>query len=186
MAIRRLAYAMFDTAIGLCAIAWTEPAAPDGCNPIALFQLPGASAASTEARIAAKCGARASSRPPNHVAELIEKVRKHLTGQLQDFHDVAIDWTGVDPFSRQVYELARTIRPGHTSTYGEIARQLGQPGASRAVGRALANNPVPFLVPCHRVAAAGGKPGGFSAHGGRKTKARMLLIEGVTPVQLEL
>ena len=85
----------------------------------------------------------------------------------------------VGGFERRVYEHSRTIPPGSTSTYGEIAKALGQPGAARAVGQALGRNPLALIVPCHRVLAANGKAGGFSAHGGLGTKRRILAAEGV-------
>jgi methylated-DNA-[protein]-cysteine S-methyltransferase len=91
---------------------------------------------------------------------------------------VALDMTGVPEFNQRVYQAARTIRPGTTVSYGDIARQLGIPGSARAVGQALGRNPFPIVVPCHRVLAADGKTGGFSAPGGAATKLRMLAIEG--------
>ena len=84
---------------------------------------------------------------------------------------------GVAGFHRRVYDAARAIPPGKTLAYGEIAERIGAPGAARAVGQALGRNPFPIVVPCHRVLAAGGKIGGFSAHGGTATKRRMLAIE---------
>lgn len=183
--VKQLGYSMFETPLGVCGIAWGEPGDAGTRVAVAFFQLPEETAAMTEARIARKCGVRTASAPLPEIAELIERVRKHLGGEMQDFSDVTIDWDGVDAFSRQVYEVARKIPAGHTTTYGEIAKELGAPGAARAVGQAMGSNPVPLLVPCHRVVAAGGKPGGFSAHGGRKTKAKMLAIEGAMPVQLE-
>jgi methylated-DNA-[protein]-cysteine S-methyltransferase len=183
--VKQLGYSMFETPLGVCGIAWGEPRDAGARTAVAFFQLPEESTAMTEARIARKCGARTPSAPLPEIAELIERVRKHLGGEMQDFSDVTIDWDSVDAFSRQVYEAARKIPAGRTTTYGEIAKELGQPGSARAVGQAMGSNPVPLLVPCHRVVAAGGKPGGFSAHGGRKTKARMLAIEGAMPVQLE-
>jgi len=91
--------------------------------------------------------------------------------------DVALDLATVAPFNQRVYEIARAIRPGETSTYGQIAQAMGEPGAARAIGRALGDNPWPIIVPCHRVLAANGKPGGFSADGGLETKARLLTLE---------
>ena len=85
---------------------------------------------------------------------------------------------GVPEFHRRVYEAARAIPPGNTLSYGDIAKRVGAPGAARAVGQALGRNPFPIVVPCHRVLAAGGKIGGFSAQGGVATKRRMLAIEG--------
>ena len=112
---------------------------------------------------------------------------QHLKGDLQDFRDIPVDLDGVGPFVRKVCEAAREIPVGQTVTYADLARALGQPGAARAVGRALGRNPIPLIIPCHRVLAAHGKPGGFSAHGGRVTKAKLLAIEGaVVNLCLEL
>ena len=84
----------------------------------------------------------------------------------------------VPDFHRRVYQVARTIPPGKTLTYGDVARRLGDPGAAQAVGQALGRNPFAIIVPCHRVVAAGGRIGGFSANGGAATKRRILAIEG--------
>src|SRR5712691_7547679 len=151
--MKRGAYCVFETALGWCGIAWRERG---------------------------ESGARKASAPPLRIAEVIEKIRKHLQGEIQDFRDIAIDLDGADRFARQVYEAAREIPAGETRTYGELAKALGQTGDARDVGQALARNPIALIIPCHRVVAAGGKPGGFSAHGGRATKARMLGIEGAT------
>jgi methylated-DNA-[protein]-cysteine S-methyltransferase len=96
-----------------------------------------------------------------------------------------VELEGVGPFARKVYDAAREIPIGKTSTYGELAKKLGQPKAVRAVGRALARNPIPLIIPCHRILAADGKPGGFSAHGGAVTKLKLLALEGL-PVNLPL
>src|SRR5439155_16025712 len=90
---------------------------------------------------------------------------------------VALDMERLPAFHRRVYEIARTIPPGETLSYGELAARLGVPGAARAVGQTLGRNPVAIVVPCHRVLAAGGKVGGFSANGGITTKLRLLSIE---------
>jgi methylated-DNA-[protein]-cysteine S-methyltransferase len=114
-------------------------------------------------------------------------VRKHLEGGHQDFRDILVDLDGVGPFVRKVCEAARNITVGQTVTYAELANALGQPTAARAVGQALGKNPIPLIIPCHRVLAAHGKPGGFSAFGGRVTKAKLLAIEGaVVNLCLEL
>jgi methylated-DNA-[protein]-cysteine S-methyltransferase len=97
---------------------------------------------------------------------------------MEDFSDIELDLEESPPFARQVYKAARKIPLGQTRTYGQIAKSAGSPGAARAVGHALGQNPIALIVPCHRVLAAGGKKGGFSAHGGCATKARMLEIEG--------
>lgn len=169
--MKQAAYSLFDTTLGWCGIAWSEhrPA-------VTLLQLPEATAEMTEARIAWATGARQASSA--EIVQVIERVRMHLRGELQDFRDVAIDLDGVGLFARRVYEAARQIPAGETRTYGDLAQALNLPGAARAVGQALGRNPIAIIIPCHRVLAAGGKPGGFSAHGGRATKAKLLAIEG--------
>ena len=101
-----------------------------------------------------------------------------LQGEASDLTSVELDMARVPPFDRRVYEVARTIPPGSTLTYGEIATRLGERRLAREVGQALGQNPFAIVVPCHRVVAAGGKVGGFSARGGIRTKLRMLAIEG--------
>lgn len=175
-------YCLFETPLGACGIAWREAA---GQPAVILFQLPEATPQKTEARIALNSGVRGPSVPPPRIAEIIDKIRRHLRGENQDFRDVAVDLNGVGPFARQVYEAAREIPAGQTRTYGEIAKALGQPAAAQEVGQALAKNPVALIVPCHRVLAADGKLGGFSAPGGRATKTKLLALEGA-PVNLPL
>ncbi|MHB1530421.1 MAG: methylated-DNA--[protein]-cysteine S-methyltransferase [Acidiferrobacteraceae bacterium] len=178
--MKQVACSLFETPLGWCGIAWS-PAGPSRLPPaVCLLQLPEATAKRTKARIAEHLGARASSLPPPPIAAVIKKVCQHLRGDIQEFLDIPLDLDGVGAFARQVYEATRAIPAGQTRTYGELAKTLGQPGAARAVGQALGRNPIALLIPCHRVLAAGGKPGGFSAHGGGTTKARMLAIEGVT------
>ncbi len=112
------------------------------------------------------------------MSQVIESIQALLRGEPADLSSVVLDWRGVPEFHRRVYELALAIPPGRTLTYGEVAQQLGEPGAARAVGQALGKNPYAPIVPCHRVLAAGGRAGGFSAPGGTLTKLRMLEIEG--------
>jgi len=171
--MKQAAYCVFETPLGWCGIAWSERADSSVPPAVTCLQLPEAMAKITETRMARTSGARKASAPPPRIAEVIEKIRKHLQGEIQDFRDIAIDLDGADRFARQVYEAAREIPPGETRTYGELAKALGQPAAARDVGQALARNPIALIIPCHRVVAAGGKPGGFSAHGG-------LGIEGAT------
>jgi methylated-DNA-[protein]-cysteine S-methyltransferase len=102
-----------------------------------------------------------------------------LTGESKDdLSDIVVDFGDASDFSCAVWSATRTVGPGNTTTYGEIAKQLGQPHTARDVGQALGRNPVPIIVPCHRVLGAGGKMVGFSAPGGVNTKTRMLHIEG--------
>jgi O-6-methylguanine DNA methyltransferase len=183
--MKQTAYCLFETALGTCGIAWRE-SAQSGSGPVVIgVQLPDATSQATESGIARKSGSNRPSVPPARIAEIIEKICRHLGGEPQDFRTVAVDLDKVDSFAREAYEVARQIPPGQTRTYGEIAKAVGQPAAAREVGRAMAKNPVPILVPCHRVSAANGKLGGFSAPGGRATKARLLALEGA-PVNLPL
>lgn len=163
-------FSVFDTALGRCAVAWNA-------KGIVRLQLPEASDALTCARLLRHLPDATQGEPPESVRRAIERIRALLAGARDDLADLALDLGDVPPFHRRVYELVRTIGPGCTVTYGEIAERLGEPGAARAVGQALGDNPFAPVVPCHRVLAAGGRPGGFSAAGGVSTKLRMLEIE---------
>lgn len=169
-------YVVFDTAVGRCGVAWSEAG-------IVGVQLPEAGGPHATGRRLAKRfpDARSVSAPPP-VARAIIGMIALLEGARDDLRDVVLDVRGVPPFNARVYALARAILPGSTSTYGELARQLGDPTAARGVGQALAQNPFPIVVPCHRILAAGGGLGGFSARGGRDTKRALLAIEGATSV----
>jgi methylated-DNA-[protein]-cysteine S-methyltransferase len=111
------------------------------------------------------------------VQEAIARAKALLAGEAVRFDDLPLDLDAVGPFDRAVYAVISELPPGQTMTYGEIASRLGGPGAARAVGRALGENPIPLIVPCHRVLAAGGRAGGFSAPGGLATKRKLLAIE---------
>jgi methylated-DNA-[protein]-cysteine S-methyltransferase len=164
-------YALFDTAIGRCAIAWSE-------RGVVGIQLPEASEARTLARLRRRLPAARAAPPPPAVERAIESIVALLQGEAVDLSAVALDMAHVPPFERRVYEVARTIPAGATLSYGDIAARVGTPEEARAVGQALGRNPIPIVVPCHRVLAAGGKLGGFSANGGIATKLRLLSIEG--------
>jgi O-6-methylguanine DNA methyltransferase len=178
--MKNAAYCLFETPLGACGIAWRMAADSDSQAVVTTVQLPEATPQATESRIARKAGSNQPGIPPQQIARVIEKIRKHLEGDAQDFRDVAVDLGGVTAFFRQVYDATREIPAGQTRTYGEIAKEAGQPGAAQEVGQAMAKNPVPIIVPCHRVSAAGGKLGGFSAPGGPATKAKLLALEGAT------
>ena len=178
--MKNAAYCLFETPLGACGIAWRMAADSDSQAVVTTVQLPEATPQATESRIARKTGSNQPGIPPRQIAGVIEKIRKHLEGDTQDFRDVAVDLDGVRAFFRQVYDATREIPAGQTRTYGEIAKAAGQPGAAQEVGQAMAKNPVPIIVPCHRVSAAGGKLGGFSAPGGPATKAKLLALEGAT------
>ncbi len=114
------------------------------------------------------------------MADVVAGVTRYFDGEATDFSGVALDLGAQDPFFEQVYAAARRVGWGHTTTYGALRKALGAgPEAARDVGQAMAKNPVPLIIPCHRVLAAGGKIGGFSAPGGAESKRRMLELEGV-------
>ncbi|MDD2767521.1 MAG: methylated-DNA--[protein]-cysteine S-methyltransferase [Methylococcus sp.] len=177
--MKPLAYCLFDTPFGSCGIAWREPGSAGALPAVGLFQLPEATPAVTESVIAGRAGAAEASLPPPAMAALIEKIQRHFRGDLQDFSEVPVEPGGAGPFARAVYAATQAIPAGDTRTYGELARILGRSSAARAVGHALGRNPIPIIIPCHRVLAADGQLRGFSAHGGIATKANLLRIEGV-------
>lgn len=115
--------------------------------------------------------------PPQPVRQAADAITEHLAGNCSDLRGIQLDMGEESEFGRQVYEAARVVSPGTTVSYGELARRMGRPGSARAVGQALARNRLTVVVPCHRVLAAGGKIGGFSAGGGTDTKRRILEIE---------
>lgn len=164
-------FALFDTRIGLCAIAWR----PRGINGT---QLPMGGEQKIRTRIQQRHADASEAEPIAEVQQAIDRITKLLAGEPDDLADIPLDLDGVPEFNRGVYDIARTVPPGKTVTYGDIARQLGGVQLSRDVGQALGRNPCPIVVPCHRVLAAGNKPGGFSANGGVVTKLKMLEIEG--------
>ena len=166
-------YALFDTPIGRCGIVWSE-------RGIVGVQLPEADEQKTRARLLRRWPVAREATPPPVVRSALDDIAALLRGEPSDLAPVALDMAGVPEFNRRVYEVARTIPPGATLSYGAIAAQLGEPGLARDVGQALGQNPFAIVVPCHRVVAAGGKLGGFSARGGVATKLRLLALEGAS------
>lgn len=164
-------FALFDTTVGACGIAW-------GDAGICGVQLPEADAAQTRARMRQRFPEAAEADPGGQVQAAIHGISAMLRGEAHTLDSLVFDMRGVPAFHQRVYAVARAIPPGQTLTYGEVAARLGEPGAARAVGQALGRNPFAPVVPCHRVLAAGDKPGGFSASGGIRTKLRLLIIEG--------
>lgn len=165
-------FALFPTAIGHCAMAWNG-AVLQG------VQLPeDGGEHATRARMQQRFPRLTESAMPPEVVAWAGRVAALLAGTQDDLRDVPLATDGLTPFNARVYALARSIPPGKTMTYGEMAAALGEPGAARAVGQALGHNPFAPVVPCHRVLAAGGKTGGFSAGGGAATKMRILAAEG--------
>ncbi len=178
-------YSIFETAGGFCGIAWSDVG-------ILRFQLPTNDAGATERLLLRRLPNAQPASPPAAVADVIAQVKRYFAGEETDFSGVTLDLGEQDDFFRQIYDAARQVGWGHTTTYGTLAKQLGAgPEAARDVGQAMAKNPVALIIPCHRVLAAGGKIGGFSAPGGSNAKARMLELEGVQlappkPVQQSL
>lgn len=164
-------FTLFDTAIGRCGVVWAA-------HGIVAVQLPQPDDAQTLIRIRQRHPAIAEAPPPAAVQAAIDGMVTLLAGTPADLTAVALDLAEVSAFNRNVYAIARTIPPGRTLTYGDIARKLGGVELSREVGQALGQNPCLIVVPCHRVLAAGDKPGGFSANGGVVTKLKLLAIEG--------
>ena len=164
---------VFETAGGFCGIAWSAAG-------ITRFQLPTKSAEATERLMHRRSPGAELGVPTPEVADAIAAVKRYFAGEETDFSDVTLDLGDQDEFFRRIYDAARRVGWGHTTTYGTLARELGAgPEAARDVGQAMAKNPVALIIPCHRVLAAGGKLGGFSAPGGADAKARMLVLEGI-------
>ncbi|HVM99412.1 MAG TPA: methylated-DNA--[protein]-cysteine S-methyltransferase [Caulobacteraceae bacterium] len=165
-------YAIFETAIGWASIAWND-------KGLVAVRLPERDPEGTR-RAVLKRFPEAVERDP--VGEgwgpLIEGVRALMRGEKADLSAERLDLDRTSDFNARVYEIARQVPPGETTTYGEIAFRLGDRLLARDVGVALGQNPWPIVVPCHRVTAAGGKLGGFSAPGGARTKLKLLAIEG--------
>jgi methylated-DNA-[protein]-cysteine S-methyltransferase len=162
---------LFDTEIGRCGVVWGE-------RGIHAVQLPMGTEEKTVGRIRQRYGEIVEAAPPLEVQSAIDGMTELMAGKPKDLSGVVLDLDDVPDFNRSVYDIARTIPPGKTMTYGDIAKRIGGVELSRDVGQALGRNPCPIVVPCHRVLAAGDKPGGFSANGGVVTKLKMLEIEG--------
>ena len=169
-----LSFAVFETAIGPCAIVWSA-------RGVAGVQLPEASKAATKARVLRRFPSAREAMPRPGVQDAIDDMSALLDGERRDLSGIVIDDEAVPQFNKRVYAIVRKIPPGAAITYGEIAERLGDKTLARAVGQAMGENPTPIIMPCHRVLAAGGKTGGFSAPGGIVTKLQLLTIEGAQP-----
>jgi methylated-DNA-[protein]-cysteine S-methyltransferase len=166
-------YLVFETDAGFCGIAWKG-------SRITWFRLPTGNVDSAERLLLRRLSHAKPGTPPSQIAAAISAARRYFEGEQMDFSSFDIDLGTQEPFFHDVYAFVRRLHYGETVTYGAVAKALGAgPEAARDVGQAMAQNPVPLIIPCHRVLAAGGKVGGFSAPGGSATKARMLELEGV-------
>ena len=169
-----LGFALFDTPIDCCGIVWNG-------RGIAGVQLPETDRRAVRNRVLLRFPGACEAVPPADVQRVVDDIAALLNGKPRDLDYAKIDTAALPDFHRRVYDVARTIPAGSTLSYGEIAERLGDRLLAREVGEALGQNPFPIIVPCHRVLAAGGKMGGFSARGGVRTKLRLLSIEGAEP-----
>jgi methylated-DNA-[protein]-cysteine S-methyltransferase len=166
-------YFIFETAGGYCGIAWNDVG-------VSRFQLPAATAQATERNLLRRLANAQSGMPTPEVMQAIEAAKRYFQGERIDFSNTRLDLHAEDEFFSRIYTATRRVGWGHTTTYGNLAKELGAgPEAARDVGQAMAKNPVPLIIPCHRVLAAGGKVGGFSAPGGAIAKVHMLELEGI-------
>jgi methylated-DNA-[protein]-cysteine S-methyltransferase len=166
-------YLIFATAEGFCGIAWNDAG-------ITRFQLPVGSVQAAERLMLRRVPDIEPGEPTPDVAEAVAAARRYFAGEETDFSGCRLDLAGQDAFFAQIYAATRRVGWGCTTTYGALAKEVGAgPEAARDVGQAMARNPIPLIIPCHRVLAAGGKIGGFSAPGGAATKLRMLRLEGI-------
>jgi methylated-DNA-[protein]-cysteine S-methyltransferase len=166
-------YHVFDTAVGFCAIAWSDAG-------VVRFQLPVKSAEVADRLMRRRVPGAEPGAAPDDVGAVVAAARRYFGGEETDFSQVRLDLGEEEPFFSQIYQALRRVGWGQTTTYLALAREVGAGReAARDVGQAMARNPVPLIIPCHRVLAAGGKIGGFSAPGGSRTKIRMLELEGV-------
>jgi methylated-DNA-[protein]-cysteine S-methyltransferase len=161
-------YALIETALGTFGIAWTELG-------VARVALPGRDRIGTEMWISREPAEPGF--PEGEIATLFDRIKRYAAGEPEDFTDVPLDLTGIPDFNRQAYNELLKVAYGQTTTYGAIARTLGDVSMSRAVGQAMGANPIPLIIPCHRVLGADGKTGGFSSPGGVTAKMRMLALE---------
>lgn len=167
-------YCLFETPLGTCAVAWTDAG-------ICGASLPERAARQTRTRILRRHATAIESAPTATINDAIDDIVRLLSGEPLDLSHISLDESGLPELNRRVYAITRAIPPGRTRTYGDIANELGDPMLAQRVGQALGHNPIPIITPCHRVLAASGKMGGFSAPGGTDTKRRMLLIEHALP-----
>lgn len=165
-----LGFAVFETDMGWCALAWSARGVVRGW-------LPAPSEAVARASVARRCPEARETEPPTFAVGAIKGVKRLMADGATDLSAIQLDETAIPALHRQVYAVARAIPPGETLTYGELAEKIGDKTLARAVGQALGANPFPPIVPCHRVLAASGKTGGFSAPGGVDTKMRLLNLE---------
>jgi len=142
-----------------------------------LCQLTFAHRSAAEAIGAIRPELAAVARPSEAESRLVRRIRSYAMGRPEDFRDVEVDMSYSTPLGRRVLARCRRIPHGQTRSYGQLAAEVGRPRAARAVGNFLASNRTPIIVPCHRVVAAGGRLGGFTAPGGLSLKQKLIAME---------
>lgn len=163
---------IFRTAHGYVALAWRE-------DKVVALRLPDGDAQASERALRRRVPDAVLTKPTGAIAKVVAAIKRYFDGAHEDFRNVAVDLGRQEPFFTRVYDHVRALGWGEVSSYGEVARALNAtPEAARSVGQAMARNPIPLIIPCHRVLAAGGRIGGFSAPGGSDSKTRMLELEG--------
>lgn len=167
-------YTLIETTLGWAGMAWTG-------RGICRVQIPSGDREATRTRLLRGMSGAAEAEPDGWAAEAAALLRAYCDGERVDFSRVPLDLGDADPFRLAIWEAARRLAYGETTTYGGLAEAAGRKGMARETGEALGKNPVPIIVPCHRIVAAGGKLGGFSAPGGATTKARLLAMEKAEP-----
>ena len=165
-------YTLFPTAFGTCGIAWRD-------SGLTRLQLPERDVSATERRLAARATPGLADEDVPWVAWAVVALQRYFAGRPVDFSGISLDVSACSPFHQRIYEALRGVPFGQTTTYGALAAEVGAPDAARAIGQAMGRNPIPVIIPCHRVLASGGKIGGFSAPGGATTKEKLLTLEGV-------
>ena len=180
-----LFHTVVDTALGPIGLMWRVE---EDRHPLVRVQLPAGGEPETERALTQRHPSTRAERLPAWIERLAGMIRAYAGGEEVDFAGVPVDFGPVEPLRGAIYVALRKLGHGEVVTYGELAERAGFPGQAQAVGQAMGRNPMPLVVPCHRVLAAGGKLGGFSAPGGVATKERMLRLEGVlkAPAQGEL
>ncbi|MDQ7823523.1 MAG: methylated-DNA--[protein]-cysteine S-methyltransferase [Candidatus Eremiobacteraeota bacterium] len=163
---------LIETDIGVCGLAWS----PAG---LVSLMLPGADPREVAGDLARAAAITSLQDAPQWINRAVTAIRTLLSTGKTDFTGIPLDLAGVPPFHRKVYQRLKKVPPGTVITYSQLARQCGNPRAARAVGQAMAKNPLPLVIPCHRVISSGKSPGGFSAYGGVFTKLSLLSREGV-------
>ena len=167
---RQLKYAVFNTEWGFLGLIGTE-------NLLLRTHLPISNRKKLESRLLKNL--ESARFDPDYLVSLQQQITSYFEGNYVNFNgSVRLGLDNFTPFTQAVLRACRKIKFGQTTTYGQLAQQSSHPKAARAIGQAMAKNPLPLIIPCHRIIRSDGKCGGFSASGGIKLKQRLLKLEG--------